>query len=179
MRLSFLLVCICLLSSAQTKAPPAPGDYGQWETLVSGSRFGGGPSPDGKWLAYGIDRSNGSNELRIVNVATGSAKVAAFGTQAAFSADSLWAAYSIGYSEAEQDKLRKEKKPIHNKLGLLNLATGEQTAVDGVESFAFSPAGKFIAMHRYPAEIGIGGSLAAPLLPHHRTCGSASGGSVG
>ena len=27
--------------------------------------------------------------------------------------------------------------------------------------------------------IGIGGSLAAPPLPHHRTCGSASGGSAG
>jgi len=26
--------------------------------------------------------------------------------------------------------------------------------------------------------IGIGGSLAAPPLPHHRTCGSAYGGSV-
>ena len=27
-------------------------------------------------------------------------------------------------------------------------------------------------------QIGIGGSLAAPPLPHHRTCGSAYGGSV-
>jgi len=27
-------------------------------------------------------------------------------------------------------------------------------------------------------EIGIGGSLATPPLPHHRTCGSASGGSA-
>ena len=27
--------------------------------------------------------------------------------------------------------------------------------------------------------IGIGGSLAAPPLPHHRTCGSAYGGSAG
>jgi hypothetical protein len=27
--------------------------------------------------------------------------------------------------------------------------------------------------------IGIGGSLTAPPLPHHRTCGSASGGSAG
>ena len=29
-----------------------------------------------------------------------------------------------------------------------------------------------------PERIGIGGSLAAPPLPHHRTCGSASGGSA-
>jgi dipeptidyl aminopeptidase/acylaminoacyl peptidase len=152
MRLSYLFLFVCLVADAQTKAPPVPADYGQWEALVSGSRFGGGPSPDGKWFAYGIDRSNGSNELRIVNVATGSVKVAAFGAQAAFSADSLWVAYSIGYSEAQEDKLRKERKPVHHKLGLLNLATGEQTVVDGVEAFAFSPTGKFIAFHRYPAE---------------------------
>ena len=31
----------------------------------------------------------------------------------------------------------------------------------------------------YSKGIGIGGSLAAPPLPHHRTCGSASGGSAG
>jgi hypothetical protein len=29
------------------------------------------------------------------------------------------------------------------------------------------------------SQIGIGGSLAAPPLPHHRTCGSAYGGSAG
>ena len=151
MRLSFLLISLCLLSRAQTKAPPAPADYGQWETLVSGSRFGGGSSPDGKWFAYGIDRSNGNNELRLVNIATGTTKVAAFGTQAAFSADSLWAAYSIGYSEAQQDKLRKTRNQSNNKLGLLNLATGEQTTVDGVESFASvlpETSSPSIAIHR-------------------------------
>ena len=148
MRLSVLFVLISLLAAAQTKPPAAPADYGQWETLVSSPRFGG-LSPDGKWLAYGIDRANGSNELRIANIAAATNKVVAFGTQAVFSANSLWAAYCIGYSETQQDKLRKDKKPIHNKLGLLNLATGEQTVVEDIESFAFSPTGTLLAMRRY------------------------------
>src|SRR5258706_9554504 len=120
-----LLVFTSLLL-AQSKLPPSPADYGQWETLVAPQRSSG-LSPDGKWLAYGINRSNGNNELRIVKVADGTVKTAAFGTQSAFSADSKWAAYSIGYSEAEQEKMRKDRKPVHNKLGLMNLASGEQT----------------------------------------------------
>src|ERR1700733_7042844 len=103
------LACACVALtctlSAQTKlTPPAPADYGQWETLIDagGGRGGGaarGLSPDGKWLVYGINRSNGNDELRATNIATGSSKTTAFGAQPAFSADSLWLAFSIGYSE--------------------------------------------------------------------------------
>ncbi len=151
MRLFALFLLISLLATAQTKTPAAPADYGQWETLVPNSRFGG-LSPDGKWLAYGIDRSNGNNELRIANIAAGTNKVTAFGTQPFFSSNSLWAAFTIGYSETQQDKLRKDKKPVHNKLGLLNLTTGEQTVIEDIESFAFSPTGTFLVMRRYAPE---------------------------
>lgn len=143
---AFLIFGLTLTSVAQTKAPVPPAEYGQWETLA----FGSGLSPDGKWLAYGINRSNRNNELRITNVADGTTKAAAFGTQPAFSSDSRWVAYSIGYSEAQEEKLTKEKKPIQRKLGLLNLATGEQTVVEGIESFAFSSNGAYLAMRRYP-----------------------------
>src|SRR5262249_35444150 len=63
---------------------------------------------------------------------------------------SRFVAYSIGYSEAQEEKLTKEKKPIQRKLGLLNLGAGEQTVVDGIESFAFSANGAYLAMRRYP-----------------------------
>jgi dipeptidyl aminopeptidase/acylaminoacyl peptidase len=142
--------------SAQTKVPAAPADYGQWETLViaSGGRGGGrgaaNLSPDGKWSVYGINRSNGKNELRATKVADGNTKTIAFGSAPAFSADSRCVAFSIGISEEAADKLRRDKKPVENKAGLLNLASGEQTTVDTVESFAFSPTGTWIAMRRYP-----------------------------
>jgi len=122
--------------------------------VVGGGGRGGGRaatlSPDGKWTVYGINRSNGKNELRATNLAAGTTKTIAFGAAAAFSTDSRWLAFSIGISEEAADKLRRDNKPVENKVGLLNLASGEQTTVDAVESFAFSPAGTWLAMRRYP-----------------------------
>src|SRR5262245_5923036 len=144
-------LCLTFTSGAQTKPPVPPADYGPWEILVTAG-IRGGLSPDGKWLAYGINRSNRNNELRFTSVADGTTKVAAFGAQPVFSSDSRWVAYGIGYSEAQEEKLRKDKKPIHRKLGLVSLSSGEQTTIDGVESFAFSPTGAYLAMRRYAPE---------------------------
>jgi dipeptidyl aminopeptidase/acylaminoacyl peptidase len=164
-----LLLPLTLVLIAQTapKKPPSPAEYGQWETLVTPQRYGG-LSPDGKWLAYGINRSNGNNEVRITNIADGTVKTTAFGTQPAFSSDSKWAAFSIGYSEAQQDKMRKDKKPVQNKLGILNLASGQQTVVDAIVSFTFSPDGKWLAMRKYPPEKAGGAAAAAAGPPAGR-----------
>ena len=126
------LAWLALSSSltAQTKLlPPTPAEYGQWETLVEpggGGRGGGGGtgglSPDGKWLAYGINRSNGNEDFRVVNIAGGTTKNTPFGTQPAYSSDSHWLAFSIGYSEAQADRLRKDDKPVQNKMALMNLS---------------------------------------------------------
>src|SRR5882724_4876371 len=112
--LAIVILGFSILLGAQTKMPATPADYGQFETLASAGfgNLSGGLSPDGKWLAYGINRSNRNNELRVTNVADGTTKVAAFGAQPAFSSDSRYVAYSIGYSEAQEEKLTKEKKPI-------------------------------------------------------------------
>jgi dipeptidyl aminopeptidase/acylaminoacyl peptidase len=158
---SFVVPCALLALgvtvSAQTKLPPTPAEYGQWETLVEGGGGRGGPgaanlSPDGKWLAYGINRSNGNNELRVANIAAGTTRIAAFGTQQAYSDDSRWLAFSIGYSETQQDRMRRNSQPVENKLGLLDLAKGEQTTIDAIQSFSFSPNGQWIAMRHYPPE---------------------------
>jgi dienelactone hydrolase len=149
---ALILTLACNVSAiAQTKQPVPPSDYGQWESLQTFRDYGG-LSPDGKWLAYGINRSNRNNELRVTNVADGATKTAAFGAQPVFSSDSRWVAYAIGYSEAQEEKMKKDKKPVQKKMGLLNLATGEQTVVDAIESFAFSPNGTYLAMRRYPPE---------------------------
>jgi dipeptidyl aminopeptidase/acylaminoacyl peptidase len=164
--LTTLALTCCL--SAQTKLPPTSAEYGQWETLVEsggGGRGGGvsagGLSPDGKWLAYGINRSNGNDELRVTNIAAGNTKTTAFGSQAAFSSDSHWLAFSIGYSETQADRLRKDDKPVQNKLGLMNLATGEQTVIDAIQAFAFSPDGTWLAMRHYPPESASGAGRGA------------------
>jgi len=146
-----LIPAVAICTYAQSKAPVPPSDYGQWESLATFRDYGG-LSPDGKWLAYGIIRSNRNNELRVTNIADGTTKTVAFGTQPAFSSDSHWVAYSIGISESQEDKLKKDKKPVPKKIGLLNLSNGELSTVDGIESFGFSPDGAWLAMRHTPPE---------------------------
>lgn len=149
---AFLLLLVAAIAiHGETKSTVPPSDYGKWESLLVFREYGG-LSPDGKWLAYGINRSNRENELRVTKLADGTTKTAAFGSQPIFSSDSRWVAYVIGYSEAQEEKLKKDKKSVQKKMGLMNLSTGEQTVVEGIESFAFSPTGAYLAVRRYPPE---------------------------
>ena len=150
--LALTLVAPVFVSGRQAGPPaPTPADFGPWERLLTtGER--GGLSPDGRWLAYGINRTNGEHELRVASTADGAMKAIAFGAQPAFSADSRWLAASVGQSEAQQEKLRKDKKPIRRKVTLVNLASGVVTTIDSVESFAFSPDGRHLLMRHYAPE---------------------------
>jgi dipeptidyl aminopeptidase/acylaminoacyl peptidase len=147
----FLVLTLTTTLAAQTQSPPEFADFGQWETL-SQRGVHGGFSPDGEWIVYGINRSNRENELRIIRISTGETHVAVFGSQPVYSSDSRWIAYSIGYSETEREALRDENKPVHNKLGLWNLVTGDSSYVDGIESFSFSPDGTYLVLRRYAPE---------------------------
>lgn len=140
----FLLALTLALSlAAQPKSPIAPADYAKWETLGNGVF-----SPDGKWFAYPIRRSDGAYELRISSTAGGKTHVAKFGTDPAFSSDSHWVAYAIGVSESDAEKAPANRKP-QNKLGLMDLSTGTATTVDDITAFAFADRGAFLAMRRY------------------------------
>jgi dipeptidyl aminopeptidase/acylaminoacyl peptidase len=150
MMLASLGVALALLAQSGLH-PPAPADFGQWERLApAGER--GGLSPDGRWLVYAINRTNGENEIRVSHVADRTTKTVAFGATPAFSADSAWLAVSVGVSEAQQEKLRKEKKPLHRKLTLVNLASGVLTTIENVDSFAFSADGRQLLMRHYAPE---------------------------
>jgi dipeptidyl aminopeptidase/acylaminoacyl peptidase len=141
-----LFLAAAALLPAQTKPPIKPADYGKWETPGVAVL-----SRDGKWLAAPIRRADGTFELRVSSTGGGGApKVASSGTGPEFSSDSRWVAYAVGYSEADEDKLKKAKKPVQNKLGIMDLTTGTATTVDDVSSFAFSDEGAWIAFRRYP-----------------------------
>ena len=145
---TFLAVLLCTggLLLAQPR-PVTPADYGKFESLGPGLL-----SPDGKWLAYAVNRSDRNNQLRVTNVATGDTRTVAFGSQPAFSSDSQWLACATGQSEAQEEKLRKDKKPVQRKLTLIQLGSNTETTLDAVESFAFSPNGADIAFRRYAPE---------------------------
>jgi hypothetical protein len=83
MRFAPLALALTLFTQA-APLPPTPADFGQFERLTpAGER--GGLSPDGRWLAYGITRTNGENDLRVTSVAEGGVKTIPFGAQPAFS----------------------------------------------------------------------------------------------
>ncbi|MHB8095884.1 MAG: TolB family protein, partial [Candidatus Aminicenantales bacterium] len=162
-----LILALALALGAQTKPPIVPTDYGQWEALAqAGAR--GGFSPDGRWLVYAINRSNRDSELRVAKLADGTTKTIAFGAQPVFSSDSKWLVYSIGQSEADQKKLRKEKMPVQNQLGLMNLATGEMSVIEGVESFALSRDGATLAMKKYAPQPAAGAAAPGPAVRNGR-----------
>ncbi|HJR61833.1 MAG TPA: prolyl oligopeptidase family serine peptidase [Vicinamibacterales bacterium] len=161
-----ILAFVCAITapvilSSQTKHPPARSEWGQFEQLALQPR--GGLSPDGKWLVYGINRSNRENELRIRQIATGAEKTIAFASQPSFSADSKWIAWAIGYSETQEERLRAQRRPIHRKLGMLRLdGKSEPSVIDGIESFSIDPSGSFIVMRRYAPERAPGGGATPP-----------------
>ncbi len=145
-----LSLCLPLASTpalAQSTPTLTPADYGRWESLGFATL-----SPDGRWIVYPVGRVDGRDELRIRALDEDSTRVVAYGSRAAFSDDSRWLAYAIGMSEDEREKLEKEKKPVHDRLGLLNLATGRTTTFERVASFAFGDGGRFLAMRGYPAK---------------------------
>src|SRR5271157_4816948 len=104
---------------AQPKPTLTPADYGKWETPGQATL-----SPDGKWAAYDIRRTDRNDELRVSPTAGGKTYTIAFCSQPAFSADSRWLGCEATVSEAEQDKLQKARKTVQNKLQLLDLTTG-------------------------------------------------------
>src|SRR5438093_3122964 len=55
--------------AAQSKPAVSPAEYGQFESLTPGSASGG-LSWDGRWIAYGVNRANGNNELRIARTSS-------------------------------------------------------------------------------------------------------------
>jgi len=148
---------------AQSKPTLAPADYDQFES-VSAAAPRGGLSPDGKWLAYGITRVGGNNELRIARVGeVAPVKTVAFGSQASFTPSSEWLAYGIGYSEEQMERMRTARTPIQRKLGLYNLTANTETIIEGIETFAFDRTGTNVAMKRYaPAAPAPAGGAGGP-----------------
>ena len=145
LRVFALAASLAFAAPAQLKPTLKPADYGRWETLGPAAL-----SPDGKWLAHEIRRTDKNDELRVGPAGGGKTHVLAFCSNPAFSADSRWLACEATVSEAEQDKLKKAKKPVQNKMAVLELATGAVTTVDDVQSLAFSGDAAFLAFRRYP-----------------------------
>lgn len=119
-------------------------DYSQWEML--------GPSaisPDGRWFAAMVNKVDDDGYLILRNCDTPDKKQIPFGSFPRMSDDSKWCAYTIGVAKKEADKLREQKKPVENSLGLTNLANGQEIRMESVQSWTLTKGGGFLVAHKY------------------------------
>jgi len=144
-----LLLSMAATQGLEAQEPPTvgPENYGKWESLGSGTL-----SPDGAWLAVPVSRVNGENELRIHRVADDSVVVVAYGAQPSFSPDGRWVSYAIGKSEGERERLEEADEEVRDDLGLVDLRSGEQRTLTGIERSAWGADGAYIVLARYPRE---------------------------
>ncbi|MDH4257278.1 MAG: prolyl oligopeptidase family serine peptidase [Candidatus Aminicenantes bacterium] len=142
---------------AELKAPRPIGlkDILAWKNIRSSVI-----SNDGQWFAYMLSPTKGDSEV-IIRQTTGEkeykfpvGEVSGFSFGGlAFSEDSKWLAYMIYPDEKEAKALKMQKKTPYNKVGLLNLSSGEKVEFEKTKSFQFSgERSEWIALHRYPPE---------------------------
>jgi len=140
------------------QAPPTltPADYAKWEALGAYDL-----DPTGRWLAASIRRVDESVEVRLRrSAATGEPLVLAHATGPVFAAGGRWLAYLKGVSPAETAAAEKAKKPVRNRLGLVDLSAGTDTVLFEARAFAFSEDGRWLAAHGYAAADTVGADLA-------------------
>ncbi|HUF25500.1 MAG TPA: prolyl oligopeptidase family serine peptidase [Gemmatimonadaceae bacterium] len=99
-------------------------------------------SNDGRWFAYLLAPNEGDAEVVIRPTGEGDEKRFPVGQPSAasveLSADGRWAAFTISPTEREQRTLRRNRRPVQNKVGVVDLATGEKREFDKVRRFAFN-----------------------------------------
>lgn len=152
---TLLLTGLGRTAQTQSLPPLRPEDAARWETLVPAPPHLG-LSPDGSALAYRIDRSNWDDELRVTRVADKRTLIVPFGREPEYSADGQWLMFVVGRSRDEEAQMKRDRIPIHDGLGLLQLSTFTDTRFTDVENAELSADGAFIAMERYPARATTG-----------------------
>jgi dipeptidyl aminopeptidase/acylaminoacyl peptidase len=145
--------------TTEESAEPRPielQDIFDWKR-IAGSNL----SKDGTWFAYSLSPGEGNSELVVRSTADATEHrfpVGERGGAVSFSDDSRWLAFAITPTKEESDRPRGQGSPARNKVGLLELASGEMTEVEDVQSFAFAgERGGWIALRKYPPSGGSGG----------------------
>ena len=148
---------------ADTKRPLGMADILAWKTINAAV-----VSNDGKWLAYRLAPTEGDSEVIVRQTAGekeyrfGVGETGRGGGEILFSDDSRWVAFSVYPTKKDAAQLKKQKKPLQNKLALVDLATGKDVQVAKVRRFAFSGASAaWLAMQKYGAD-GAPGLPAGP-----------------
>ncbi|MCC6317360.1 MAG: prolyl oligopeptidase family serine peptidase [Gemmatimonadaceae bacterium] len=134
-------------AAAQSRPAIAPADYGKWETPGPASL-----SPDGRWIAYTVQRVDEQVEVRVRRLDRDSTLVIANASAPVFNADSRWLAYTVSPTPAERERLERDRKPVRTSTGLLELGTLARHALAQSSSHRFSADGRHLAVRLVPTD---------------------------
>jgi len=145
--LSSILLCFIAvgLVMAQQKPTLTSEDYKIWQRLSADQI-----SNNGTWVAYQISTEGGEDTLYLRNMETDSLYKEAYGSGIQFTPDSKYAVYRIGVSKKQQEALEEKKQPLHYKMALLDLSTGQKVTYQEVSSFRLPEKGHCLVMTMYP-----------------------------
>ena len=180
-----LLLALSTASSAPLKAfgqtaqqpsvsqrPIELADSLAWKRIASPT-----VSNDGNWFAHKLTPNEGDSELVLRRLSDGKewrfavGEAQGFGggpgffgaagsPEIAFSDDSKWFAFTISPTFKEGKRLKKERKPLQNKVAVINLATEKKVEFEKVKRFSFSGENaSWIVLHKYGPE------SATPAMP--------------
>ncbi len=129
-----------------------PADYQRFE------RLGGFElDPTGRWLVASVAGIDRNGELRLHRSdGSGEPLVLEHGSGARFSDDGRWLAYRKGVSVSEREGA---DGAIHDRLGLVDLATATDTVLFAVSSFAFRDDGRLLAARGIAPSDSVGADL--------------------
>lgn len=143
-------------------------------------------SNDGQWFAYKLSPNDGDSEVVLTHLVDrkeqrfpigllerpnpylggGGPPPAGPPHDLVFSADSKWLALEEHPTQKETNALRKQHKPVENKVLLVEVATGKKTEFERVKRFSFSgDKSTAIALHRYGAAPATPPAAATPGAP--------------
>jgi len=163
--------------AAKAQRPIEMADSLAWKRIASPTVSG-----DGQWFAHKLTPNEGDSELVLRRLSDGKEWRFAVGEsqgfagpifgdgpvarEVAFSDDSKWFAFTVSPTFKDGKKLKKERKPLQNKVVVVNLATEKKVEFEKVKRFGFSGENSaWIALHKYGAESPAPASGAAPAGP--------------
>ena len=128
-------------------------------------------SDGGVWFAYHIGPTEGDGEVVFRQAQTErefrftAGETAGRPPAPTFSPESKFGAFTIYPTHAEAAQLKRQRRPLQNKVGIVNLDTGDKVEVPRIRRFVLAPGTSgWIAMHKYSDAVG-GAAPAAPRPP--------------
>ncbi|CAN5210851.1 hypothetical protein BH09BAC3_BH09BAC3_25650 [soil metagenome] len=137
-----LFLSISIGAVAQLK-PLTIKDYSKWSRIVEPTI-----SNDGKWFAYGTRPNGGDDTLMVKNLDGEAIYKIKFASNPVFSENGKWMAYVIKPTREQEKKLKKDKKPVLNSAGLINLETGKKFTFERMDAMSFSNGSSYFALLR-------------------------------